>query len=288
MRNSMKVKDVMTPDVKGVEIPGNREEAIELLKELKVSAIPALKKDTNELIGIIRVRDFFENPDEGQLGMLVNRDIITISPEAPVEEAAKKMLENEVRRLPVIEDSKLSGIITVKDIVYRVIAEKKIKTPASEYMQQTVPMIWEDTPLGATVEILSAARARTLPAINSDGKLVGMIGDADIINVSEVETEEIKEQMRGRSEGDRWTWDSEDRIYITKRSLKPSDKTVKDVMTKDVVTITKRTAATKCAKLLKEHDIEQVPVTTGRKIIGIVRDDNLLKVLSEYFVNRHL
>ncbi|KXB01887.1 hypothetical protein AKJ35_01245 [candidate division MSBL1 archaeon SCGC-AAA833F18] len=277
----MKVKDVMTSDVKGVEIPGNREEALELLKELKVSALPAIKQGTNKLIGIIRLRDFFENPDESQLGMLVNRDIITITPDAPVEEAAKKMLENNVRRLPVIEDEKLSGIITVRDIVYRVIAEREIEAPALGYMQKSITLIWEDTPLKVAVEILGAAKARALPVIDSDGKLVGIIGDADIINVSEVETEEIKEQMGGRSESDSWTWDSEDRIYITKRSLKPSDKLVKDVMTKDVVTITKRTDATKCAKLLKEHQIEQVPVTSGRKLLGIVRDDDLLKVLSE-------
>lgn len=277
----MKVKDVMTSDVKGVEIPGNREEALELLKELKVSALPAIKAGTNKLIGIIRLRDFFENPDESQLGMLVNRDITTITSDAPIERAAKKMLKNNVRRLPVIDDGELSGIITVRDIVYRVIAEKKIESPALEYMEPSVPLIWEDTPLKAAVEILGAAKVRALPAINSDGKLVGMIGDADIINVSEVETEEIKEQMRGRSESDSWTWDSEDRIYITKRSLKPSDKTVKDIMTKDVMTITKRTSATKCAKLLKEHKIEQVPVASGRKLLGIVRDDDLLKVLSE-------
>ncbi|MBS3815337.1 MAG: CBS domain-containing protein, partial [Hadesarchaea archaeon] len=162
-----------------------------------------------------------------------------------------------------------------------VIAEKEIETPASEYMKKEITLIWEETPLNVAVEILSAAKARALPVINSDNKLAGMIGDVDIINVSEVETEEIKEQMRGKSESDSWTWDSEDQIYITKRSLKPSEKIVKDIMTKEALTITKRTSATKCANLLKENNIEQVPVTSGRKIIGIVRDEDLLKVFSE-------
>lgn len=276
----MKVKDIMTSDVKGVEIPGNREEALELLKELKVSALPATKQGTNKLIGIIRLRDFFENPDEGQLGMLVNRDVITISPEASVEEAAKKMFKNNVRRLLIIKDGELSGIITIRDIIYRFIAEKDIDTPAVNYMQKSVSLIWDATPLNIAVEILSAAKARALPVISSNGKLVGMIGDADIINVSEVKTEEIKNQMRGRSEDDSWTWDSEDQIYITKRCLKTSDKTVKDIMTKDVITITKRTDATKCANIMKKKSIEQVPVTSGKKILGIVRDEDLLKILS--------
>ncbi|MEA1904991.1 MAG: CBS domain-containing protein, partial [Candidatus Hadarchaeota archaeon] len=69
----MKVKKIMTTKVQGVGVPGNRDEALELLKKRRVSALPVLKKGTKELIGIVTLRDLFENPDEGQLAMLVNR-----------------------------------------------------------------------------------------------------------------------------------------------------------------------------------------------------------------------
>lgn len=276
----MKVKSVMTKEVQGVEVPGNREEALELLKKLKVSALPVLKRRTKELVGIVRLRDFFENPAEGQLAMLVNRDVATVKEDDSLQEAAEKMLETGARRLPVIKDGELVGIITVRDIVHRAIAEMDIKEPASDYMQRPLATVWEGTPLQAAVEMMGLAGVRALPVINVKGELVGIIDDSDIIAISEVETELKMEQMKGRSEGDSWTWDSEDRIYITKKKLRAPDKAVQEVMSKDLVTVTKRTSVSKCAKLMKKKNIEQMPVVTaGGDFTGVVRDEDLLQAL---------
>lgn len=277
----MKVKDIMTTDVQAVSVPGGREEALEILKKFQISAIPVLKRDTDELVGIVRLRDFFENPDEEQIGMLVDRDVPTISPDASIEEAAREMLESEERRLPVVKDGKLVGIITVRDIVNRAIAEREIKTPVLDFMQESVLLVWEGTPLLVAVEILSCAGARALPVVDSRAELSGMIGDADIIDVSEVKVEETSGPMKGQSEGDKWAWDSEDILYVTKHSLKPPDKTVKEIMSRDVVTVSRRTQATKCARLMRDNKINQIPVLSGKKLVGIVRDENLLGILSE-------
>lgn len=276
----MKVKKIMTMKVHGVEVPGNRDEALELLKKHHVSALPVLKKGTKELVGIVTLRDLFENPDEGQLAMLVNRDVVTISQDDSLEDAAERMLATGVRRMPVIKDGELVGMLTVRDIVYRAIAKMNNNTPASEYMQHSLATVWEGTPLQAAVEMMCLAGVRALPVIDVKGKLVGMIDDSDIVKISEVETESKMEQMKGRSESDSWTWDSEDRIYITKKTLKPPDKTVQEVMIKDLITITQRTSVSKCAQLMKDKNIEQAPVVTGGgDFIGIVRDEDLLQVL---------
>jgi len=276
----MKVKDVMTKEVQSVEVPGNREEALELLRKLRVSALPVLKRGTQELVGMVRLRDFFENPDEDQLGMLVNRDVPTVQEDDSLRDAARKMLETSSRRLPVVRDGNLVGIITVRDIVHRAIAEMDIKDPASKYMQRPLATVWEGTPLQVAVEIMGLAEVRALPVINEEGELVGIIDDSDIIAVSEIETESRIEQMKGRSEGDSWTWDSEDRIYITKKRLKPPKKPVKEVMSRDLITIGRRTSVSECAKLMKEKNIEQVPVVTAEgNFIGMVRDEDLLQAL---------
>lgn len=276
----MKVKKIMTTKVQGVGVPGNRDEALELLKKRRVSALPVLKKGTKELIGMVTLRDLFENPDEGQLAMLVNRDVVTISQDDSLKDAAERMLTTGVRRMPVIKDSKLVGMLTVRDIVYRAIAKMKNNTSASEYMQRSLATVWEGTPLQAAVEMMGLAGVRALPVVDVKGKLVGMIDDSDIVKISEVETESKMGQMKGRSESDSWTWDSEDRIYITKKILKPPDKTVQEVMSKYLITITKRTSVSKCAQLMKEKNIEQTPVVTaGGDFIGMVRDEDLLQVL---------
>ena len=276
----MQVKDVMTKEVKWIEVPGTRAEALELLRKLGASAVPVVKRGTDELVGMVTLRKLFEHPDEDQLAMLVDRDAPTVTPEDPLEEAAKRLLESRVRRLPVLKDGELVGIITVRDIVYRAITAMNIEKPASDYMRPRAIAVWEGTPIKAAMEIMALSGFRALPVIDEKGGLIGIIDDADIIKISEVETESRMSQMAGRTEGDSWTWDSEDRIYITKRHLKVPDKSVKDAMAKELVTITRRTPVSRCAELMKQHRIEQTPVIAADGgLIGIVRDFDLLQAL---------
>ncbi len=276
----MQVKDVMTKEVKWVEVPGTRAEALDLLKQLNASAIPVVKRGTDELVGIVTLRKLFENPDEDQLAMLVDRDIPSVSPNDQLKDAAKHILKTFVRRLPVLKNGKLAGIITVRDIVYRAIASMNLEKPVENYLRPHILTIWEGTPLRVAVEIIDLAGFRGLPVINEKGDLVGIIDDFDIAKVSELELDSKMSQMTGRSEGDSWTWDSEARMYITKRKLKVPDKLVKDVMTKNLVTITRKTAVSKSAQLMKQHKVEQAPVITPEgKLAGLIRDIDLLRAL---------
>ncbi len=276
----MKVKDVMTTDVKWVEIPGSRAEALELLRKLDVSAVPVVKRDTGELAGMVTLRNLFDHPDEEQLAMLVDREVPQVSPDDPLEDAVRCMLETGARRLPVIREGKLVGIVTVRDIVYRAVAAMGIERPASDFMRRRLAAVWEGTPIRAAIEIMGLAGLRALPVIDTEGKLIGMVDDADIIGLSEVKTESRMSHMAGRSEGDAWTWDSEDRIYITKKRMELPDKLAREVMCKELVTITKRTTVSKCAELMKQHKIEQVPVISGEdEFVGMVRDIDLLRAL---------
>ncbi|MDI6643069.1 MAG: CBS domain-containing protein [Candidatus Hodarchaeaceae archaeon] len=276
----MLVKDVMTKDVKWVEVPGSRAEALELLRKLGASAVPVVKRGTDELVGMVTLRKIFETPDEEQLAMLVDRDVPSVAVDDKLEAAASQLLKARVRRLPVLKNGKLVGIITVRDIVYRALAEMNIEKPAADYIRPHVIAVWDGTPLKAAVEIMDLSGFRGLPVIDEEGNLVGIIDDSDIIKVSNVEVNSKMSQMAGRSEGDSWTWDSEARIYITKRKLKIPDKLVKDVMAKELITITRKTPVSRTAQLMKQHQVEQTPVITADgKLAGIVRDVDLLRAL---------
>lgn len=278
----MQVKDVMTKEVKRVEVPGTRAEVLELLRKMSVSAVPVVKRGTDELVGMVTLRKLFENPSEEQLAMLVDRDIPVVSPSDKIDDAADLFLKSNVRRLPVLKNKKLVGVLTVRDLVYRAIAEMNIEEPASNYMRPHVIAIWDGTPLKAAVEIMALSGFRALPVINEEGDLIGIIDDSDIVKVSSVEIESKMSQMAGRSEGDKWTWDSEDRIYITKHELKVPEKLVRDIMTKELVTITRKTPVSRVAQLMRQYRIEQTPVLLAdSRMEGLVRDVDLLRSLRE-------
>ncbi|MFH1820920.1 MAG: CBS domain-containing protein [Methanobacteriota archaeon] len=278
----MKVKDVMTKEVKWVEVPGSRAEALELLRKLNVSAVPVVKRGNHELMGMVTLRRLFESRDEDQLAMLVDRNVPTVNPDDSIEEAASKFLKSGVRRMTVLKNEKIVGVVTVRDIVYRAIAEMNIEKPAADFVRKRVIVIWEGTPLKAAIEIMDLAGLRGLPVINEGGTMVGIIDDSDVIKVSDVEVGSKMSQMTGRSEGDSWTWDSEDRIYITKSQLKIPNKLVKDIMTKELVTISRKTSISRVAQLMKQNHVEQTPVVASDgKLVGIIRDGDLLRALVE-------
>jgi len=276
----MKVKDVMTKEVKWVEIPGSRSDALELMKELNVGALPAVKKGTEELIGMITLRKLFENPDEDQLALLVNRDVKTVGPEDDLKKTIEIFLQTRVRRLPVLRDGKLVGVVAVRDLLHRVLVKSNIETPVSELMRPHIIAVWEGTPLKAVLQLIRLSGFREIPVIDENGKLLGTISDADLMKLSDVELGSKMSQMVGRSESDSWAWDTEARIYIMKKELTVPDKPVKEIMKREIVTTGKRTPANKVAQLMEQRKVHQVMVQgADERLVGIVRDIDLLKAL---------
>jgi CBS domain-containing protein len=172
------------------------------------------------------------------------------------------------------------GIITVSDIVRRAIAKMNIQSPVGKYMEENLTTIWEDTPLKVACEIMRLSGSMALPVLNSEGALVGIIDDTDILKAFELTESIEKSETSSGTEGDRWGWDSKSVIYITKKKLEIPDINVKELMVKSVITVTKRTPVSKCAKKMANAKIEQVPIIDAEgKLIGIVRDTDLLKAI---------
>jgi CBS domain-containing protein len=276
----MLVRDIMTKDVIYAEVPGSASEALELLLKKNVSGLPVVKRGTKEIVGVVTRNDFSRNPDESQLALLMTRNVKTITPDADIMEAVKIFKEEGFRRLPVVENSDLIGIVTVSDIVWRAIARMNITEGVENYMEESLTAIWEGTPLKVAYELMRLSGARALPVLDSDNALVGMIGDTDVLKVIELTESTEKSEISSGTEGDRWGWDSKSVVYIMKKKFEVPNITVKDLMVKKVITVTKKTPVSECAKRMADARIEQVPVIDAEgRITGIVRDINLLHAL---------
>jgi CBS domain-containing protein len=114
----------MVKDVAFVSIPGSRDQVLKTLKERHVSGVPVVKG--GKLVGMVTRTDLLRNPEEDQTALLMTRDPLVVHPEDSVVEAARLLAENDIRRLPVVEDGSLVGIVSVADII-RVIADLEIK-----------------------------------------------------------------------------------------------------------------------------------------------------------------
>ncbi|RLG58391.1 MAG: inosine-5-monophosphate dehydrogenase, partial [Candidatus Hydrothermarchaeota archaeon] len=244
----MKVKDIMTKDVIYAEVPGTSASALELILKHNVSGLPVVKKGTKQLVGVVTRDDFNRKPEEGQLALLMTRNVVTISPDADIKEAIEIFLREEFKRLPVVEDGELVGILTISDIIWKYIATRKFDESIEKYMRTSLAAIWEGTPLKVSLEIMRLSNSRALPVLNDEGKLVGIVADTDLLKELEITESTEKSELFGGTEGDKWGWDSKNVIYITKKKLELPDKPVKEVMVKKVITATKKTSVSEVAK----------------------------------------
>ncbi|MGJ6961514.1 CBS domain-containing protein [Streptosporangium sp. G11] len=122
-------RDLMHAGVRCVEAHETLDRAAEMMRDMNVGALPICGSD-DRLKGIITDRDIVIkcvaeglDPSTVTAGDLAG-DLIWVSSDASVEEALAKMEENRIRRLPVIEDGRIVGMITEADLARRLPADK--------------------------------------------------------------------------------------------------------------------------------------------------------------------
>ncbi len=276
----MKVSDIMTREVICAEVPGTTREALDLIIKYNISGLPVVKRGTRELVGIVTKSDFARKPEENQLALLMTKKVVTINPEADIKEAAKIFLEKGFRRLPVVDDGNIVGIISVSDVVWKGLPRLNINDPVEKFMEEKVITLWQDTPLKVAHKIMRLSKERALLVLDNEGKLVGIVEDIDLLKVIDVREYTEKSESSSSTEGDKWGWDSKNVIYITKRTLELPDKKVKDVMVTNVITALRSTSVSEVAKRMAMAKINQVPIIDAEgEIIGIVKDIDLLKAI---------
>ena len=277
----MLVKRVMSKKVVSVSVPGSREKVLDLMRKENKAVLPVVKEDNNKLVGVVTRSDLINNPDEEQIAMLMSRNLIIASPDEVVEDVAERMIENDVRRVPVVnDDGELVGIITSFDIVSQALTKLELEDAVENYMITTVPTTWEKTPLNVAFESMKQFGLKSILALDDDAQLSGILTETDFIAESEIISERSEHSSTVGTEGDKWSWDSTSVLYIEKNHLKFTDKVVSDVAIGNVEVANSKTKVSDCAKKMKTLNIEQIPVIgVEGDLVGIVRASDLIKAL---------
>jgi CBS domain-containing protein len=135
-----KIRDIMTDDVECCTLLDNVYEVAVKMKELNVGAIPIIDQD--RLVGMITDRDIVvrgvaeKHPGSTKVEDIMSDKLITVSPEATTREAVKLMAEHQIRRLPVVENGKLLGIVSLGDFAVRELTDDQAKQALSQISEQ--------------------------------------------------------------------------------------------------------------------------------------------------------
>ncbi|MDN7023315.1 CBS domain-containing protein [Methanoculleus sp. FWC-SCC1] len=276
----MLVRDHMITDVVCVEIPGNRDDVLRILKRTGISGVPVLKD--RQLVGIITRKDLLRKADESQLGLLMTPNPVVIRPDAPLSEAAQLMVRHNIRRLPVIDNGEMIGIISVADLI-GAIAQLRIGDSIKEAYVSKTYALWEDTPLTLVGRILEVSGYDAIPILTEDGTLTGIISERDLIRHSRIEDAVEVSDFSNGTDDDEWTWESIRDMHtisygISRIQLLPIP--VKNAMVKNVLAVPLNAEVSECALKMKRARVDQLPVVNGNKrLVAMLFDRDLIRIL---------
>ena len=118
------VRDAMTQDPRSIGASASVVEAARLMREQHIGSLPVTEDE--RLVGMITDRDITTRvvaesavPEATSVGDVYSRDVISVEPDKDLDEALKLMARHQVRRLPVVENDRLVGMVAQADIALK-------------------------------------------------------------------------------------------------------------------------------------------------------------------------
>jgi CBS domain-containing protein len=209
------IQQIMTPNPLAVKPETAVAEIVELLLKESFKAVPVIDADRH-VVGIISDGDLIERggmPLRLSVGQVLDettlrehlqsiraagqvaREIMTPSPicidaRTPIDRAARRMVQTNLKRLPVIDErGKLMGMLSRVDVLHSLVnvpmgSEEHAHangTSVGDVMSLHVPLVNEDAPLEEIVEQMVTGDLRRVIVINQSGQPVGLITAADLV-----------------------------------------------------------------------------------------------------------
>jgi len=150
---------------------------------------------------------------------------------------------------------------------------------AMDVMTTNVITVSPDTSVQALATLLSERGISGVPVVDADGRPIGIVSEGDLLHRVETGTDRRPERRTGRRRS--WWLDTiASDQDLARDYVKSHGRTVRDIMTRDVVSVTDTTELADIAALLETNRIKRVPVVRDGKLVGIVSRANLVRALA--------
>jgi CBS domain-containing protein len=132
---------------------------------------------------------------------IMTQNVKTATREMTLQQVAEIMRDGDMGAVPVVENERLVGIVTDRDIVVRSVADgRNASTPVSEAMTTEIFSVRPDDFVFEAVRLMGDKQIRRIPVLTDDGRLAGIISIADVALETEDELE-IAETLEEISSG---------------------------------------------------------------------------------------
>ena len=189
-----------------------------------------------------------------QIKNLMSEDIITVDKDQNLSDALRLLRKHNVSRLPVTNNKELVGIISERDIADKLGSSKYESMPASRLHISSV-MVKDVFTVPETMQLDEVARLMlengigSVPVMNDEG-MVGIVSKADFVTLA---------------------------VGIAFDKI-----TVKEIMTKDLVTVSSSERLVHARRLMKDAHVGRVPVVDDETLEGMVTSKDLMRAFIDF------
>jgi CBS domain-containing protein len=141
---------------------------------------------------------------------------------------------------------------------------------ANQIMTRNVVVIAADYSVYDAAEIMLNSNISAAPVVDADGKMIGIVSEADVMHRPELGTVPAKSWLERLLADD---------TTVAKDFIRSHSHRVTDVMTKKVISAGEGTTVQELAALMQRHHIKRIPILREGKLVGIVSRANLLQGL---------
>ncbi len=281
----MKIADIMSSPVYAIGPDEPVSHARNLMLRHKISTL--IVAEEKEMLGIVTKSDIGNRLSQTEpmwrrrpIGkvpirlLMTETPLVTIYPDASIEQAKELLLENNINNLPVV-DGDLLGIVTIGDVL-KYIGSQPSGITIEEVLESKPVIVHRHHTINHVIDEIETHKVSKVLVENDGGKIVGMISTRDLAlslfkdYEGKLPGKSIKMARRPTAGGEK-----------TYRYVKEVPLVAEDIMVElDGIVNYKDTLAA-AAKLMVEENLTGVPVENDRKIIGILSRTDVIREARE-------
>lgn len=257
----MKVKEIMSKDVIYLNPEDNVSKLISLIEEHKFREILVIENE--KLKGIVYSKEVAKkgiiDPTKTKVNVLIKSPPPILSPDQNFDDAANLIFKTGLRALPVVEDNKVVGIVSLHDIVNIASKTKEFRQATAESIMSAPELIKEDTDIGTARMLMREKNISRLPVLDKNQKLCGIVTIFDLLKA-------VKPRER-----------------ISFYSMDPEKETtmeipVSTVMNKMPTTAVEKTSLNEIVNLIRKDESDGIIIVENNSPIGVITEKDLLEV----------
>lgn len=283
------IMSIASTDVVSIPPSKSIKDTAKVMMEHKFRRLPVTDSGSGKVLGIVTVMDIMNFLGGGEKFNIIEKkyddnflaainvhvkeimttDVITLSNKASIDETLKKMLENQIGAIPIIDaNEKLVGIVTERDIALSMgslLTDEEVQ----DYMSTKVFTTTPGTPVEGACKIMVRNSLRRIPIVGGEAdiskaskKLLGMVTSTDIISF-----------LNNKNLFDNLKDNSANEVLDAKLS---------EIMVTDIIAVSPTEKVRDLCLTFADKNIGGVPVVKEDKIVGIITERDVIKAIKKF------